>query len=77
MNTFASYKKALRVIDSCTNLIHLTGARTYVNLFFTSNSKKSYPNKYSFTTYITDDLIAKMYSRLLVRLFEKESDLNV
>jgi hypothetical protein len=76
MNTFASYKKALRVIDSCTNILHLAGARTYVNLFFSSNSEKSYPNKYTFTTYVTDDFIAKMYNRLLVKLLEKERDLN-
>lgn len=72
MNTFASYKKAIRVIDSCTNLYHIEGARTYINLFFSSNSKKQRPNKFGIATYVTDDMIAKMYSRLYIQLTEKE-----
>lgn len=76
MNTFASYKKALKVIDSCTNSIHIAGARTYINLFFSSNSEKSYPNKYSFTTYVTDEIIVNMYERLRIKLLLKERSFN-
>lgn len=77
MNTFASYKKALKVIDSCSDPIHLKGARTYINLFFSSNSKKTTRNKYGFRIYVTDDIIAEMYNRLLVKLLDKERALDV
>ena len=76
MNTFASYKKAIKVIDSCLELKHIEGARNYVNLFFASNSKKQRPNKYGMTTYLTDKMIVKMYNRLNIRLVEKEVTLG-
>ena len=76
MNTFASYKKAIKVIDSCTHFMHIEGARNYVNLFFSSNSKKQRPNKYGITIYVTDKMISKMYRRLNIRLAEKEVTLE-
>lgn len=73
INAFASYRKALRVIDSCTNEYHLKGARNYVNNFFASESLFVGVNKYRLREYVTDTLVAEMYNRLLVKLTEKEA----
>jgi len=77
INAFASYKKALRVIDSCTNEYHLQGARNYVNNFFASESLFVGVNKYNLREYITDDIIAEMYNRLLTKLTEKEASYEI
>jgi len=76
MNIFTPYKKALKVIDSCTNPYHLEGARKYINLFFLSNTTKEHPTKFGIKVYDVDDLIAKMYNRLLVSLLDKEQQVN-
>lgn len=76
INSISQYKKACRVIDSCTNLLHLDAARTYTNLFFKLNSKRSYKTKYGFTEYITDSMIGDMYERLKEKLFKKEFELK-
>jgi len=77
INAFASYKKALRVIDSCTNEYHLQGARNYVNNFFASESLFVGVNKYNLREYITDDIIADMYNRLLTKLTDKEASYEI
>jgi len=77
INAFASYKKALRVIDSCTNEYHLQGARNYVNNFFASESLFVGVNKYNLREYITDDIIAEMYNRLLTKLTDKEASYEI
>jgi len=77
INAFASYKKALRVIDSCTNEYHLQGARNYVNNFFASESLFVGVNKYNLREYITDEIIAEMYNRLLTKLTEKEASYEI
>lgn len=73
--TFSAYKKALKVIDSCSNSYHLEGARNYVNNFFRVNSIEKLHVKIGFRTYITDDFIGEMYNRLLKKLHLKELDL--
>jgi len=77
INAFASYKKALRVIDSCTNEYHLQGARNYINNFFASESLFVGVNKYNLREYITDDIIAEMYNRLLTKLTDKEASYEI
>ena len=77
INAFASYKKALRVIDSCTNEYHLQGARNYVNNFFASESLFVGVNKYNLREYITDYIIAEMYNRLLTKLTDKEASYEI
>jgi hypothetical protein len=72
---FSSYKKALKVIDSCANSYHLDGARNYVNNFFRVNSVEKIHVKVGFRTYVTDDFIGEMYNRLLKKLHLKELDL--
>lgn len=76
MNVFATYKKALKVIDSSETIYHLKGARKYVNLFFESNSKFVGKNKYNFREFVTDRLVEEMYSRLLMKLISKEIKLG-
>lgn len=73
--TFSAYKKALKVIDSCSNSYHLEGARNYVNIFFRVNSIEKLHLKIGFRTYITDDFVGEMYNRLLKKLHLKELDL--
>lgn len=74
---FASYKKALKVIDSCVNEYHLQGARRYINLFFESQSQFVGKNKYNFREYVTEEYVGDMYLRLAQRLSEKEVSLNL
>lgn len=76
MNVFATYKKALKVIDSSETIYHVKGARRYVNLFFESNSKFVGKNKYNFREFVTDGLVEEMYSRLLMKLVSKEIELG-
>ena len=76
VNVFAAYRKAHRVIDSCQNIVHLNTARRYCNLFFESQSKPLKKNKYNFTEYVTNDLVAEMYERLLFKLVNKETSFD-
>ena len=76
-HTFTSYKKALKVIDSCTNIHHIGGARNYINNFFRVNSLEKIHSKIGFRTYVTDEYIGEMYNRLTKKLHLKELDLTV
>ena len=70
-----SYRKALKVIDSCKNEYHLKGARNFCNNFFKHHAKEG-PIKLGFTTYITGQHISNMYERLLEKLFRKELEIR-
>jgi len=76
MNVFATYKKALKVIDTSETIYHLKGARRFVNLFFESHSKFVGKNRYNFREFVTDRLVEEMYSRLLMKLVTKEIELG-
>lgn len=76
VNVFAAYRKALKVIDSCHNPLHIKTAKTYCNLFFKSQSTTTKKNRYNFTEYVTSSLVAEMYERLLFKLVEKETSFN-
>ena len=67
-----SYKKACRVIDSCISEQHLVAARRYTNLFFESYSSPTLKFKYNYKEMLTDEMVSKMYSRLLRKLFDKQ-----
>ena len=71
-----SYKKAIKVIDSCSTLDHCTGARKYINNFFNQNSKLTKQVKTGFREYITEDYIGEMYERLKLKLYGKELDIR-
>lgn len=69
---FSAYKKAIKVIDSCINPLQLEVARTYVNLFFQAHSEPTARYKATFRTVLTNDLVAKMYGRLIKKLYLKQ-----
>ena len=46
MRIFGAYKKALKVIDSCENEYHTTGAKKFINNFFRHHAKMEPMNRY-------------------------------
>ena len=66
-----SFKKANKVITSCTKQSHLKAARKYINLFF-----KTYCTNYSiksgFRVYKPSTMVAELYDTLLHNLSSKE-----
>lgn len=75
-NILGNYKKAMRVIDSCENMDHITAAKKYTNLFLETESSYVGYNKYGMREVTSDDLVSEMYKRLRTRLMIKELDLN-
>lgn len=75
MRIFGAYKKALKVIDSCENEYHTTGAKKFINNFFRHHAKMEPMNRYGMETFSADSLIAQMYERLLIKLAEKQATL--
>lgn len=73
--TTAEYKKALRVIDSCENHIHLKGAKRYINNFFKYHSSEVSSN--TVNIFSIDEMIHRMYQRLLIKHAEKSVLLEV
>ena len=67
------YDKADKVIDSCTNCIHLDGARNYINNFFSSLGTVEY-----FTPKVVtaSNEITNYYSQLIDKLEKKEKEFN-
>lgn len=60
-----AYRKACKVIESCTNVIQLEAAKKYINLFF-----KSYASelpRWSYIEYAVYENVAKMYQKLLYK----------
>lgn len=66
----AAYNKAVKVIDSCENDLHLQGANTYINLFFRKFSKEKRG------TFLIDSLIADFYEELKKKLDIKRISLR-
>ena len=71
-----SYKKACKVIESCENEIHLEHARRYTNLFFQANSSIANSKKRGFRDVYANDMVGKMYGRLLKKLHVKRLEFN-
>tara|TARA_B110000977_G_scaffold194610_2_gene271533 strand:- start:571 stop:801 length:231 start_codon:yes stop_codon:yes gene_type:complete len=70
-----SYNKAIKVIESCTNMHHVTASRRYVNLFFKRYSSPDIEsNKIEIRT--AEKYIGKAYSRLHRKLDKIENNLN-
>jgi len=72
MHMFSTYKKALKVIDSCKNEYHIEGARNYINLFFEQNSRPDTKNKTNLKIVYVDEVVEEMYDRLLKKLYLKQ-----
>ena len=71
-----AYKKALRVIDSCTNPIQLKGARNYVNNFFKVYSEPVNQKLAPFSLVRADDALVEVYNRLMKKLTLKEINMR-
>lgn len=74
-----SYKKALRVINSCKNKTHIKGARNYINNFFQTYSERdtSFFDLRVPNVFLIDSEPANMYSDLMIELSKKEVLLEV
>ena len=74
MKTFlyTAFNKALSVIESSNNSIHLKAAKTYANLFFQTFTTHSQNNFGRFKSLYADDYIAGLYETLLTKIEEKE-----
>jgi len=75
-NILGNYKKAMRVIDSCENMDHITAAKKYTNLFLEIESSYVGYNKYGMRELTSDELVSEMYRRLRRKLLIKELDLS-
>lgn len=76
-SAISSYRKSIKVIESCTNQEHIKFTRNYINNFFNHYSSFSRKNYGPFKTYYIEDWIGNMYNRLLVKLEEKKITLNL
>lgn len=76
-SAISTYRKSIKVIESSTNQDHLSASRNYINNFFKLYSTPSRYMYGPFKTFNIDDFIGEMYSRLLVKLEEKEKSLKI
>ena len=72
----SSYKKAIKIIDSCTNQDHIEASRRYVNLFFKTHT--TFEEKYSgiMEIRLAEESTAKAYQKLYRKLDMKEKSLK-
>ena len=66
-----TYKKCLKVIDSCENLLHIKSSERYIGNFLTMHSEYLGSGQYE-----TDEFILKSYGRLKEILTEKRNNLD-
>jgi len=76
-NVINSYKKAIRVIDSCENQDHLEVANHYINNFLLAYSKGREYNKFGLETIEPDEFAAVAYTRLRNLLNERKFQLGL
>ena len=69
------FKKAVRVIESCENIFHISGARAYINLYFNKHSK-NYLSSNNFRLYKLSTKVSDMYNDLYIMLLNKEKHLE-
>ena len=67
-----AYRKAVKVIDSCENLVQIESARRYINNFFKVYSTESRSDWGYFQVRVADDLLVKKYSKLYEKLDDKQ-----
>lgn len=75
-SALSTYRKSIKVIDSCTNQVHIKYSKTYINNFFKLYSTPSRKNSGPFKTFFIDDWVGEMYNRLLIKLEEKKKSLK-
>ena len=71
-----SYKKALKVIESCVNQYHFDGANHYINNFLLTYSKGREYNNFGLETIEPDEFAAVAYTRLRNLLNERKDSLG-
>jgi len=67
-----AYRKAVKVIDSCENLVQIESARRYINNFFKVYSTESRSDWGNFQVRVADDLLVKKYNKLYEKLDDKQ-----
>ncbi len=67
------FEKANKVIDSCTNCLHLEGARNYINSFFSTLGTIEH---FSPKVVTASNEVTNYYSRLIDKLEKKENEFN-
>lgn len=75
-SAISSFRKALKVVESCENQTHLSHTHTYINNFFKTYSTPSRKNYGPLKTFYIEDWVGEMYNRLLVKLEEKKKSLK-
>ena len=68
-----SYKKALKVIDSCENEVQLEGAKKYINNFFLFFATQKNTNMGKL--FKVPETVSSAYQRLLIKHAEKGATL--
>ena len=68
-----SYKKALKVIDSCENEVQLEGAKKYINNFFLFFATQKNTNMGRL--FKVPETVSSAYQRLLIKHAEKGATL--
>lgn len=69
-----SFKKALKVIDSCENEYHLEAAKRYCNNFFKVHAKEAEVS-HGTQLFSVDSIYASAYERLLRKIHTKRMSL--
>lgn len=70
-STIHCFRKAIRVIDSCENELHLKGAQKYINNFLISHSEETPEVVNRFAILKVDPFTESAYNRLQVQLNNK------
>lgn len=74
--TLPIYRKSIKVIESINHIDHIKPTKRYLNNFFkmysTPSRKMFGPHK----MFYIEDWVGEMYSRLLIKLEEKEKSLK-
>ena len=69
-----AYKKACKVIDSCTTSQQLEAANRYINLFFKLYASEK--PRFSYIEYAVNENVSMMYSKLLFKHNIKQRQFN-
>lgn len=75
-NTLLAFRKAIKVINSCENEIHLQGAQKYINNFLVANSKETKENINGVAILKVDTFIESAYARLSSQLKRRKEELS-
>ncbi len=74
--TLPIYRKSIRVIESINHIDHIKPTKRYLNNFFKMYSTPSRDLFGPYKTFYIEDWVGEMYSRLLIKLEEKEKSLK-